>query len=90
MAPALTLLVSDAATATCLTARTAARLLAMLLAAEHAAVLTARMTDVAPGVHLIFRQMMPPLNAAVLSHMKTFPAISTAYSWPSESSFVGF
>jgi uncharacterized membrane protein len=89
-APALTFLVSDAATVTCLTARTTDRLLAMPLAAVHAAVLTARMTAIAPGVNLIFRQMMPPLNAAVLSHMKTFLATSTAYSWSSESSFVRF
>jgi hypothetical protein len=63
--PALTFLVSDAAAATCLTARTTARLPAVLLAAVHAAVLTARMTDIAPGVNPIFRQMIPPLNVAV-------------------------
>jgi hypothetical protein len=56
VALALTFLVSDAATETCLTARTTARLLAIPLAAVHAAVLTARMTDIAPGLNLIFRQ----------------------------------
>ena len=63
---------------------------ALLLAPAHAALLTARRTNIDPGVNPIFRQMMPLLNAAVLSHMKTFLAISTASSWSSASSFVGF
>jgi hypothetical protein len=45
---------------------------------------------VAPGSNPTFHLTMPHLNVAVSSLMKTFPAISTASSWSSASSFVGF
>jgi hypothetical protein len=40
-------------------------LLVVLAEVAHVALLTVRMTAIAPGVNPIFRQMMPPLNAAV-------------------------
>ena len=62
---ASTFLVSDDAAATCLTTRMMLWLLVVLVAVVRTAFLTARMTSNTPGVNLIFRQMMLPLNDAV-------------------------
>ena len=65
MVQASTFLVSDVAASTCLTTRMTLSLLVVLAEVAHVALLTVRMTAIAPGVNPIFRQMMPPLNAAV-------------------------
>ena len=51
---------------------------------------TAMTTVITPGENPIFHLMMPHSNVAGSSHMKTFLAISTSFSWCSASSFAGF
>jgi hypothetical protein len=88
---ASTFRVLAAVAATCLTARMTLRMPAVISAAVHAALLIVMMKIVIVLVaNLTSHLTMPHLNAAVSSHMKTFPAISTASSWSSASSFAGF
>ena len=87
--PELTSLVLETPAATCLTPRITFRLLVVLSAVTHIALLTVMTSVIAPGENPIFHLMMPHLNVAVSSHMKTFPAISTAFSWFSAFSFDG-